>query len=447
MKPISRFSLYAAVIAALSFSATGFAAPLPPQKGSSTKKGADVQKGQPAQDGTIQNKSQGQPGDSDAADDGQATGVGQHAQPNPGNPYDPKRPVPEGSWFKKVHHDFGTHYEQRKMLLEGSYEFQNSTGKDQSIKDIQTSCKCQGIRLFVNGKEAVLARNVERKLEKPIPVPKGAKGVIKLRFDVSGGEGQRTGDIRVTTTDKKMETAILTCAALIKPAYVVDPKVIDLGRMSPVEKKDWSAVVRCMVRKKWEVKSVDPVKPQGLVVKSMEKKADEDGSYYLIKGTYGPDLQEGAYGGTLLFHTDAKDAPFTIQVLADVKARVMIDTTFFSFKSFPRNEPQTHTVSVWPVDPQRDTLEIDRVELVNPAPNFPRDHVECVIEKPGKDKKIVTINVAGFEKQVPGDKLWRLHFRTKPGIKGRVLRFKAKIHFKDKGTPPKLVRVNGFPRG
>ena len=84
---------------------------------------------------------------------------------------------------------------------------------------------------------------------------------------------------------------------------------------------------------------------------------------------------------------------FAVQILADVKARVMIETTFFSFGSFGTSKEQTKTVSIWPID-LKDDLVIERIEVVNPPARFPKDHIVVDIQKPDPVGAIIKINVA-----------------------------------------------------
>ncbi|MFQ5505685.1 MAG: hypothetical protein ACE5F1_12945 [Planctomycetota bacterium] len=398
---------------------------------------AQTQGGSPAKE-TVKSASADKPRPS--------VGDGKQADGKPGAyPVDRKRWVPEGSWFKISSIDFGEHVEKQKLILEGTFEFNNKSGKDQKIKNIQTSCKCHGLKLLIDGKDVPLQRDIEQNLKPAIQVPAGAKGKLVVNFDASGAVGMRTGDIRVETTDPRMSSMLLTMEAKVTAAYSLVPPVVELGNMTTMERKEWSTIVRCHVRKEWEVKRVDPVKPAGLEVLSIERKMDEGGIYYEIKGAYGPGLEEGSYGGNLLFHTDDEKQNFQIQVVAQIKPRVKMDKTFHSFRSFPRTQANEHTFHLWPVD-LNEEIAVERVEIQKLS--VPEDFVEVVIRPPHEERAGAMLKLmdGGIETQVPANKVWNLTIKVKANLPGRVFRLKGKVHFKDEGTPAKSIRVNGFPR-
>lgn len=363
--------------------------------------------------------------------------------------------VPPGSWFETIHIDFGKQTESNKPLrLKGEYAFNNASGADQKITIVTSSCKCQELELLVNGAEQSLEKKttVDEALKQPILVPKGAKGTLKLVFDVSGGAGMRSGHIRVDTTDQKMPTLNLTCAAVIDPAFIVEPAEVDVGDMAPTETKKWSAKVRCMLPGAWklEAEALKPIAP-GIHVDAVERKSDESGDYYEIMGRYGPGLEEGAIGGNLLFKTDRDGRNVMLTIRASVRERVKINKTFFSFNRFSRAKGAEQTLYIWPTDLAKGSLEVSRVEVVRGTHKDGGIAFEIVrpAAAPGDGKAAPQVTIPGRDGVgIPADKLWRIVVRAKPGLelkRGRRLSVSAKIHFKGEGMVGKSFRFNGFP--
>lgn len=363
------------------------------------------------------------------------------------------RTPPEGCWFEKIHIGFGKKTESTEaMRLKGEYKFENKSGSDQEITVLSSSCKCQELKLIVNGKEQAIERklDVEQSLKKPIKVPAGAKGSLELVFDVSGGAGQRSGHIRVDTTDPKMPTFNLTCDATVDPAFVVEPGEVFLGKMAPVEAREWTVKVRCMLEGDWELeaKPLEPV-ALGMKVKSVERGKDERGDYVEIKGQYGPDLEEGAIGGNLLFKTDRDGRNVMVSVRAEVQAKVVLTPGFFTLNRFQRAKGAERTVYIWPTDLENDDLDVERIEIV--SSNFKGDGVQFnIVAPPALDpqKGPQEVQIPRREQAVPAHKLWRIEVVAKPGIElqsGRRLSVMAKVHFRGAGMVPKSFRFNGFP--
>lgn len=371
------------------------------------------------------------------------------------------RPIPKGCWFKKIHHDFGSFVEgegdpnheagQPATLLAFEYEFKNLSGKPAQVTSVVPSCKCQRLAFLLGDREIVLERKdeIQQRLKKPIKVPAGAEGKILMHFDIAGGPGVRTGDIRVDTTDSGMPSCTLTCEAKVTPAYEITPPVVTLGMMGPMEEKKWSCNVRCLVRKEWRVIEALPPIPHGLRVRSIERKKDAAGLYYAISGTYGPNLEEGAVGGNLLFKTDNAKQNFMLEIRAQVRETVQMTPIFFSFASFPRNEPQERTIHLWPTDLEdpKAALDVDRVEIERST--VPKKFLTFEIVPPAArvpDKAREMVMIESRQKEVPADKLWKVKVRLEKDVPGRLVRVKARVLLKGKGMVPKNFQFNGFPR-
>ncbi len=363
----------------------------------------------------------------------------------------PVRAIPQGSWFEKIQIKFGGFHEKAgSRHLDGIYGFENKTDKDWKITAVVPSCKCQKLKLMLGAKEVPLKNkdDVSQMLKEPIVVPAGSKGRLFMQFDISGGPGPRVGDVRVDTTDPAMPSLTLTCEANIIAAYDVQPAVVNLGQMGPKEQRQWSCMVRCIVRKEWEVTKPAPPLPNGLAVTSMERKTDETGISYLIKGTYGPGLEEGAMGGIVVFLTDDKSQNFQLEVRAEVREKVKLSPRFFSFSNFPRNKSQERTVHLWPTAAKGD-LEIERVEIGQCS--VPREFLEVQVVAPpklanGAPPNMITLK--GLPEPIAAHRLWKLVVRLKPNIpkRVRVVRGAMKVFLKGEGFVPKPFGFNGFIR-
>ena len=329
------------------------------------------------------------------------------------------RPVPEGCWFKKIHHDFGKHYETSKeKYLTITYEFENKTKQAHKVYAIVPSCQCQEIKLSIAGKTPSLAKksNFDDQLKTPIEVPAGAKGKLEMKFDIGGGSGLRTGDVRFDTTDEKMPSFAVTCEATILPAYEVEQGVIDLGIMAPTEERKWKVNVRCNVRKDWKVKSALEPHPAGLKVESIERKTDDKGKVmYEISGRYGPNLEEGAAGGNVLFATDDSTQNLLIEIRAQVRERIKLSRSFVSFKSFVRKKAQEQSFFAWPSDflDPKSSIKPTHVEIVSGS--VPKDFVAFEIIAPKADK-LKERKVPGVYEPLPAAKVWEIKIKLKKDV-------------------------------
>ena len=445
-----------ALITAPSFAqggATGQSQGTPPPKSADTKKGQAGDQGSGDQPPGVQGPTQGPSGVNTGADAGQGKKPGEQEERSPTiGELHRNKPIPDGCWFKKIHHDFGKHYESSKeKVLKVSYDFTNTTGKPQKISAIVPSCKCQQIKLVINGKEQNLTKksNFDDQLKTPIEVPAGAKGKLEMGFDIGGGSGLRTGDVRFDTSDEKMPSFAVTCEASILPAYELDPGIVDLGTMAPTEFREWKVKVRCNVRKDWKIKSALEPHPAGMVIGKIERKTDEKGAiFYEISGKYGPNLEEGAAGGNIIFATDDSAQNLLVEVRAQVRERIKLSRSFVSFKSFLRNKAQEQSFFVWPSDylDPKSSLKPTRVEIVTST--IPKDFVVFEIIAPKTDGELKDRKVPGVYDPLPAAKVWEIKIKLKAGVPGRGrIGVKCKLHFEGEGLVPKNFRFNGFPRG
>ncbi|GEM_PF-3390992 len=355
------------------------------------------------------------------------------------------KPIPPGCWFRPIHLDFGHVVENSREFVEGTFHFENPTDAEQKILDIVPSCKCQHLELIVNGKEVKIERDNELKLKAPIPIPARAKGELRLRLNVTGGPQHRTGDIRIETSDAGMPAFILTAEAIIDPIFEIVPKIVDLGRMDPMDRREWTVKVRHRFKKDWKIVKVNENIPQSMAVLSMTPEKTDKGTVYTIKGVYGPGIPEGSVGGFLLFHTDDPNENIQLQVDAEVRQRVNIDRSFWSYGRFERSKGAKHTVHLWPAEGTKG-FTVRRVEPIY-ALN-PKEYCEIEILPPAMPGSgVAPVALPGLEKKIPADRLWRIEVRIKPGVPGRVVRMKLKIHFAEKDLLPKIVHFNGFPYG
>ena len=350
--------------------------------------------------------------------------------------------IPKDCWFKKIHIDFGTFVENSRENVTGEYPLENFTDDPQQIRNIIPSCKCQKLRLFIGGKEAKLERDNNLNLKAPITIPPHTKGKLVLTLDLSGS-GKRIGDIRVETTDPRMPTFTLTAEALLKSPYELSPKIVELGNIVPTAKISFTVTVRNTLKKDWKILKVNEAMPPAMKVDSIERKTDSKGwVYYVIKGTYGPNIPEGSIGGTILFHTDDPKNNFQIEVRANVAEKVELFPSFWTFDRFPRSQPQEKTVYVWSTN-ETDKMTIDRIEIMRAI--LPKEFYELKIEAPKKGAKVEFKSIDGIGKKVPMHRAWKIRVRIKKGVPGRVVRLKCAVYFKEGDFVPKVFHFNGFP--
>ncbi|PIE22375.1 MAG: hypothetical protein CSA62_12770 [Planctomycetota bacterium] len=366
--------------------------------------------------------------------------VGPNAQPEVTNK---GKPVPKGCWFKKIHLDYGKHVENTVETLRDKFEFVNETGKEQRILSLMTSCKCQRIKLKVGDKVRTLARKQDQTLKEPVTVPAGVPCVIEMDFDVSGGAGRRVGDIRIETSDPAMPSMTLTAEATMTAAFKVVPEVVQLGSMDPSEQRQWEVKVHCLIKNDWKITRPDSVMPEGMKVTSIEPSKVEGKTVYTIKGSYGPGLTHGAFGGYLLFHTDNEKHNVQVIIAAEVKETVKLEPRFFSLRSFPRSAPPTRAVYLWAIDGSEISVESAKVLKLR---GVKEDDLIVRVIAPNKNSKEM-LEVPHQQKMIPANRTWKVEIALKPGFKGRGA-VRGEIEVKSKSSKmPLTFKFNGFPRG
>ena len=356
------------------------------------------------------------------------------------------KPIPKGCWFKKIHLDFGSVVENTKEKDTDEYPFENKTGKDQLITNFTTSCKCQGVKFFINGAEVKYKRKPtpDQPLVEPLKVPKDAKGKIVMSLDLSGAATERTAEIRVDTTDPNMPSFTLTSEAKILAAFTVEPEIFSLGSMSPMEKKEFVFKVRSNIVKddKWKITEKDPVLPGGLFIDAMERKTDDKGFHYEIRGHYGPGLPQGAMGGDVIFKTDDERHNIMIRVTADVQYRVVVDPRLAVMGAFSNKAAKEVVCHVIP-NKIGDEIHVTGLNIYKSS--HPKDSYTVKILPPDKNST-ETLKLPGMQNGVPLNSVWKVVITTKPGIKAKTFRVKGRLVFEEPGIAEKLIHVVGFPK-
>jgi hypothetical protein len=356
------------------------------------------------------------------------------------------KPIPEGCWFKKIHLDFGSVVENTKEKDTSEYVFENKTGKDQLIHNFTTSCKCQGVKFFINGSEVKYKRKPtpDQPLVEPIKIPKGAKGKIVMTMDLTGAATERVAEIRVDTTDPNMPSFTLTSEAKILAAFTVDPEIFNLGSMSPMEKKDFVFKVRSNIVKgdKWQITEKNPVLPGGLHLDALERKTDAKGFHYEIRGHYGPGLPQGAMGGDVIFKTSDERHNIMIRVTADVQYRVVVDPRLAVMGAFPNKTAKEVVCHVIP-NKVGDQIHVTGLNIFKSS--HPKNAYTVKIVPPVKDST-ETLKLPGMQNGVPLNSVWKVVITTKPGIKAKTFRIKGRLVFKEVGIAEKVIHIVGFPK-
>ena len=356
------------------------------------------------------------------------------------------KPIPEGCWFKKIHLDFGSVVENTKDKDTDEYPFENKTGKDQQITNFTTSCKCQSVKFFINGVEVPYKRKPtpDQPLVAPLKIPKGAQGKLVMSLDLSGAASERVAEIRVDTTDANMPSFTLTSEAKILPAFTVEPELVDLGQMSPMEKKEFLFKVRSNIVKddSWKITEENPVLPSGLFLDSVTRKTDAKGFYYEIKGHYGPDLPQGAMGGDVIFKTNDDRHNIMIRVTAEVQYRVAVTPRMAVMGAFPNKKAKQVTFYVLP-NKIGDQIHLTGVNIYKSS--HPKDSYTIEIVPPVKDSRKM-LELKGIQDPVPANTVWKIVVTTKPGIRAKTFRVKGRLKFQEKGIAEKQIHVIGFPK-
>lgn len=289
------------------------------------------------------------------------------------------------SWFKKTQLDMGTHFQENHIT--GEFEFTNPTGADQKVTNVLPSCGCTNTWFEVDGKTIP----VTKPFEGEVVIPAGKPCKLKVQMDLKGFVGRKEGDIRIQTTDPNLSFASLKIFAEVKVFFEVSPETVSLGELHYSDVREFVVNVSSPHAKDWNIVRHEGTPPK---MSFTTEKITENGRVrYLIKGKYGPGIEEGTGGGTISFYTDVENKKFDVKVSGFVVGPLRVTpSTFLAFGHVPQGTSKELKVEFMCQDPQHQ-LKIESVEFTNLQNTKPSDFSYQVTDVEAGKKVMVAVSI------------------------------------------------------
>jgi hypothetical protein len=321
------------------------------------------------------------PGD---AHDHKLDAAGQPGQPNTFPPLvkstQPVTPDEKNSWFKQTSLHLGTHFQE--SLLTGEFEFQNPNAADNKITNVLPSCGCTSSWFEIEGKTIPIAKPFEGE----VVVPAGKACKLKVQMDMKGYVGVKEADIRVQTNDPNMAFVSLKLRAEAKVFFEVNPETVNLGELHYSDKREFAVNVTSPHAKDWKITRFEGLPPKMTV--TPERIVEGDRVRYVIRGTYGPGIEEGTGGGSVTFYTDVENKKFEVRVSGFVVGPLQVTPgTFLAFGNVPAGTTKKLDVEFLCKDGNH-KLKITNVEFMN-LQNGSTENFDYEVAEKDEGKKLV----------------------------------------------------------
>ena len=357
--------------------------------------------------------------------------------PTPVPPIDFKSPEPN-EWFERTRLDLGTYYQDEQAV--GRFKFKNPRAAEQRITSIQQSCACSKALVHVGDKRTYEINNTpqagaiwrvgkkadgtdDRERVSFITVGAEESGEVEVHMTMGGIQGAKDATIDLHTSDDKLPAAKLLFRATGAVFFVIDPPEWHLNEMTWSDKREFRFEISSPIEKNWEIVAMDPIASKKMEA-TYEKEMRGDKTVWVVKGTYGPGVDERDSGGQITFRTSVRDKTVTCKVSAMVKGPLeMKPGGFLNLGVIPAGKGKSEKITLIPngdFDLQATKLEPDRVSVEPGMVSFASS----------KDQKSLVVELS-----------------ISPEVKkNTVVRGTLKIHLNHPACPLKEVQFTGFVR-
>lgn len=351
-------------------------------------------------------------------------------------PVDYKNPEPN-DWFEATRLNLGTYYQDESAV--GKFKFKNPRAVEQRITNVHQSCACSkamvnvGARTYAITNEPV-PHSIWRITKKAdgtedrervsfIALAPEESGEIEVHMAMSGIQGDKDATIDVTTSDEKLPAAKLLFRATGAVFFVIDPPEWHLNEMTWSDKREFRFEISSPLEKDWDIKAMEPIVAKKMDV-TYEKEVRGDKTFWIVKGTYGPGVDERDGGGTITFKTSIRDKTVTCRVSAMVKGPLeMKPGGFLNLGVILAGKGKSEKITLTPngeFDLQATKLELERS-------NVETNQVQFTTSK-DQNSLVIQLNVS-------------------PDVKRNTpVRGTLKIHLNHPACPLKEVQFTGFVR-
>jgi hypothetical protein len=354
-------------------------------------------------------------------------------------PITPQNTVPESNpWFAKARLDLGTYFNDEKA--KGKFTFQNPTQAEQKLTNIMGSCACAwagfriGDRRYVLDKEPV-ANSLHRITKQDgqevkervshITVGPGESGEIEVQMEMQGARGPKEATLDMQTSDTGTPHIKLSWKATGAVFFEVNPPDVNLNEMTWNDKRDFQFEISSPLREDFNVTSHDPLGP-GVTIATTEKVMRNGRAVWVVKGSYGPGVDERNNGATITFQTDIDNKKVDARIIAFVKGPLTVEPSgFIALGHIPINSAKAKTVKIVPTD----DFDLKAVEVVLEDVQVPAEFKDKLQVTPTKDGKALVVEIKVAE-----------------GMPRTTVRGKVKVMLNHPAAPMKEFLFNGFVR-
>jgi hypothetical protein len=339
-------------------------------------------------------------------------------------------------WFEVTRKHLGTFFQEEEAV--GKFQFKNPRDVGHRFTALQQSCTCSkallrlGERQYLltndpqNGSIWLLRKKADGSEERErvafVTVGPGEEGEFEVHMTIAGIQGNKDASIDVQTNDEKLPAVKLQWRATGATYFTIEPPEWHLNDMTWTDKREFQFEVSSPLQKDFNLISHDPL-PKKMEVK-YEKQMRGDKAYWIVKGTYGPGVDERDGGGAITFHSDVKAKTVTMRVSAMIKGPLELKPGGFLnlgvIRAGKGGEGRITLIPAGDFDLQVTKLEAERVSIA-------ADVVQFAHHKQGKEV-LVDIKIAPEVK------------------KDQIVRGLLKIHLNHPASPVKEVHFTGFVR-
>lgn len=341
------------------------------------------------------------------------------------------------TWFPKVSEDLGTYFTEEKAT--GRFTFQNPTDAEQRFSNIVASCACTqavftvGDRTYVLDKDPI-ANSLHRITKKDgqevrervafLTVDAHQEGTVEVQMEMHGVRGSKEATLDIQISDSATPHTKLSWRATGAVFFEVTPPDVQLGEMTWQDKREFSFEISSPLREDFNITGHDPLAP-GLTL-TTEKTVRNGRAVWVVKGSYGPGVDERQNGAVIKFNTDLDNKQVEGRVVAFVKGPLTVDPGgFISFGHVPVGSAKSKQIRLTPTDDF--VLEVVKYEF------------EDVKVPDGSLDKLVVVSKHE-------DKTLVVDFGIADGMPRAIIRGKLKLYLNHPAAPMKEFLFNGFVR-
>ncbi|MGE0143248.1 MAG: hypothetical protein AB7I19_06565 [Planctomycetota bacterium] len=350
----------------------------------------------------------------------------------------PGAPTPttgRNDWVEAPELDLGTHLEGE--VARGSWRFKNPTAAPQQIKSFQPSCACSKavIRL---GDRSYRVENQPRpntiyrittgeggaevkEMVEVVPIAPHEEGSVDVEIDLHNVSGAKEATITVHTSDENNRLLMLKARAVATQFFRISPPEVSLNKMRWDEKKEFEVRINSPLQKDFSITGHDPL-PDRMEISYTKEMVGEE-AWWVVKGSYGPNVDPKAGGGVINLRTDVQGKSVQVRVSAFVEGPLTITPgSFVPLGRISATEGLTREIEITPnsdFDLQAESIEVKNLSVED----------KFVAVDSHKDGKVLKIRIV-----------------VQPGAPKRLLRGDVTVKLNHPSLPIQEFQFNGFVR-